>query len=169
MRSLGFNLVGEANVLGTSFCCECNLCSLYSCPEDLDPKNVCAQNKRRLMSEKRRWENPPFLPERADRLLKNRRAPTTRLMRKLGLTAYPNVGPLVDRSANITRVGIKLKQHIGALCEPVVVEGQKVERGQVVGRPPENNGKPALGSPVHASIDGLVTAIRDGVVWIERQ
>ena len=48
MRSLGFNLVGEANVIGTSFCCECNLCSLYSCPEDLDPKNVCTQNKRRL-------------------------------------------------------------------------------------------------------------------------
>ncbi|MBU4399879.1 MAG: SLBB domain-containing protein, partial [Planctomycetes bacterium] len=37
MRSLGFNLVGEANVVGTQFCCECNLCSLYSCPEDLDP------------------------------------------------------------------------------------------------------------------------------------
>ena len=48
MRSLEFNLVGEANVVGTSFCCECNLCSLYSCPEDLDPKNVCTQNKRRI-------------------------------------------------------------------------------------------------------------------------
>ncbi len=45
MRSLGFNRVGEANVVGTQFCCECNLCSLYSCPEDLDPKNVCTQNK----------------------------------------------------------------------------------------------------------------------------
>ena len=38
MRSLGFNEVGEANVIGTQFCCECNLCSMYSCPEDLDPK-----------------------------------------------------------------------------------------------------------------------------------
>ena len=28
MRSLEFNLVGEANVLGAAFCCECNLCSL---------------------------------------------------------------------------------------------------------------------------------------------
>ncbi len=50
MRSLGFNLVGEANVIGTAFCCECNLCSLYACPEDLDPRNVCVQNKRRLAS-----------------------------------------------------------------------------------------------------------------------
>ncbi len=54
MRSLEFNLVGESNVIGTAFCCECNLCSLYSCPEDLDPKNVCTQNKRRLAAEKRR-------------------------------------------------------------------------------------------------------------------
>lgn len=169
MRSLGFNLVGEANVLGTAFCCECNLCSLYSCPEDLDPKNVCAQNKRRLLAEKRRWENPPFLPERAERLLKNRRAPTARLMRKLGLTAYPNVGPLVPRTVRPTRVGIKLKQHVGAPCEPTVSVGEKVERGQVVGRPPQANGKPALGAPVHASIGGRVVAISDGVVWIERE
>lgn len=169
MRSLGFNLVGEANVMGTAFCCECNLCSLYSCPEDLDPKNVCAQNKRRLLAEKRRWENPPFLPERAERLLKNRRAPTARLMRKLGLTAYPNVGPLVSRTVQPTRVGIKLKQHVGAPCEPTVSVGQRVERGQVVGRPPQSNGKPALGAPVHASITGRVIAISEGVIWIERE
>jgi hypothetical protein len=30
------------------------------------------------------------------------------------------------------------------------------------------DGKPALGVPVHASIDGVVTAIADGVVWIEK-
>ena len=41
-------------------------------------------------------------------------------------------------------------------------------KGQVVGRPPVANGKPALGAPVHASIDGTVTAIDDGVVWIEQ-
>ena len=64
MRSLGFNQIGEANVIGTQFCCECNLCSLYSCPEDLDPKNVCTQNKRRRMAEKTRWEAPPFSPQR---------------------------------------------------------------------------------------------------------
>ena len=67
------------------------------------------------------------------------------------------------------KVGIKLKQHLGAACEPVVGVGQRVSKGQVVGRPPSANGKPALGAPVHASIDGTVTAISDGVVWIERK
>ena len=31
----------------------------------------------------------------------------------------------------------------------------------------DTDGKPALGAPVHASINGNVTAIDDGVVWIE--
>ena len=94
MRSLGFNMVGEANVIGTSFCCECNLCSLYSCPEDLDPKSVCVQNKRRLASEKRRWEDPPFNPRRPELHLENRKAPMARLIQKLGLAGFRNVGPL---------------------------------------------------------------------------
>jgi len=167
MRSLGFNLVGQANVAGTSFCCECNLCSLYSCPEDLDPKNVCAENKRRLAAEGKRWQNPPFDPRRAELHLRNRRAPMERLIHKLGLQEYPNVGPLVDKNFKPKRVGIRLKQHVGAPCEPLVRVGQVVEKGEVVGRPPVLNGKAALGAPVHASIAGTVIKIEDGVVWIE--
>ncbi len=168
MRSLGFNLIGEANVIGTAYCCECNLCSLYSCPEDLDPKNVCSQNKRRLAAEKRRWENPPFDPRRPELHLENRKAPMHRLFHKLGLTQFRNVGPLDDRLLAASKVGIKLKQHLGAPCEPVVKVGDRVAKGQAVGRPPVVNGKPALGAPVHASSDGTVAGIADGVVWIEK-
>jgi Na+-translocating ferredoxin:NAD+ oxidoreductase RnfC subunit len=168
MRSLGFNLIGETNVIGTSFCCECNLCSLYSCPEDLDPKNVCTQNKRRLAAEKRRWENPPFNPRRPELHMENRKAPMHRLFNKLGLTQFHNVGPLDDRLLAAGKVGIKLKQHLGAPCEAVVQQGDRVKKGDAVGRPPLANGKPALGAPVHASIDGTVTKIADGVVWIEK-
>jgi len=168
MRSLEFNLVGESNVIGTAFCCECNLCSLYSCPEDLDPKNVCTQNKRRLAAEKKRYEDPPFNPRRPELHLENRKAPMARLMHKLGLMQFRNVGPLNNELMPATRVGIKLKQHIGAPCEPAVAVGDVVGKCQIVGRPPVTGGKPALGTPVHASIDGKVTAIDDGVVWIER-
>ncbi|GMQ80113.1 MAG: 4Fe-4S dicluster domain-containing protein [Planctomycetia bacterium] len=167
MRSLEFNLVGEANVVGTAFCCECNLCSLYSCPEDLDPKNVCAQNKQRLAAENRRWDDPPFNPERPRRHLENRKAPMARLIQKLGLGQFRNIGPLENRLLPASRVGIPLKQHIGAACTPVVGPGDHVTKGQPLGRPPSAGGKSALGATVHASIDGRVTAIRDGVVWIE--
>jgi len=169
MRSLEFNLVGEANVIGTAFCCECNLCSLYSCPEDLDPKNVCTQNKRRLAAEKKRWENPPFNPQRPELHLQNRKAPMARLIHKLGLAQFRNVGPLSDALIETGKVGIPLKQHLGAACEPTVSVGDRVSKGQQIGRRPIIDGKPALGAPVHASIDGTVSAIDDGVIWIERE
>jgi len=169
MRSLGFNLVGQANVQGTAFCCECNLCSLYSCPENLDPKNVCTENKRRLAAAGRRWDAPPFNPHRPDLHMANRRAPMKRLMYKLGLSRFRNVGPLRDELLRTRRAGIKLKQHIGAPCEPCVSVGQRVQKGEVVGRPPVADGKPAMGAPVHASIDGVVRALEDGVVWIEQE
>jgi Na+-translocating ferredoxin:NAD+ oxidoreductase RnfC subunit len=169
MRSLEFNMVGEANVAGTQFCCECNLCSLYSCPEDLDPRNVCGQNKRRLMAEKKRWENPPFNPERPEMHMANRKAPMARLITKLGLRQFRNVGPLNDVLLPAAKVGIKLKQHVGTPCESLVKVGDPVQKGQTIGRPPVNNGKPALGAAVHASIDGTVTAIDNGIVWIEQR
>lgn len=168
MRSLQFNLVGESDVAGTVFCCECNLCSLISCPEDLDPKDVCAQNKRRLMDEKQRWENPPFNPNRPAAHMNNRKTPTSRLIQKLDLAQFRNLGPLVEDLPAVDKVGIKLKQHIGAPCEPVVTVGQRVSKGQAVGQRPVTDGKPALGAPVHASIDGVVSDVAAGVIWIEQ-
>ena len=168
MRSLGFDVSREVNVAGTAFCCECNLCSLYSCPEGLDPKSVCAENKGRLMAEKKRWENPPFNPDRPKLHMANRKAPTKRLMQKLDLNGFRNVGPMQERILETGSVGIKLKQHIGAPCQPVVAVGDRVARGQVVGQVPVTDGKPALGAPVHASIDGVVTGIADGVVRIDK-
>ena len=167
MRSLGFNMVGEANVVGTSFCCECNLCSLYSCPEGLDPKSVCAENKRRMAADNQRWEKPPFNPRRPELHMNNRKAPMSRLMTKLGLGKFNNVGPLSDTLLETEQVGIALKQHVGAPCQPTVGIGQRVTKGQVLGKPPTSNGKPALGAPVHASIDGIVSEISDGVIYIE--
>ena len=72
-----------------------------------------------------------------------------------------------DEVLRTAKVGIRLKQHIGAPCEPSVRVGDRVTKGQVVGRPAVVDGKPALGAAVHASIDGAVTAIDDGVVWIQ--
>jgi Na+-translocating ferredoxin:NAD+ oxidoreductase RnfC subunit len=169
MRSLQFTLIGQRNVQGTAFCCECNLCSLYSCPEDLDPKNVCAENKHRRAAEKQRWENPPFNPSRPALLLADRKAPMQRLMQKLGLAGFRNVGPMRPELLVARKVGIKLKQHVGAPCEPTVTVGQAVKVGDEVGRLTMTDGKPALGAPVHASIDGVVSAIADGAVWIEKK
>jgi len=169
MRSLGFNLSARSDTPGTVFCCECNLCSYYSCPEELDPKNVCAENKRRLLSAKNRWENPPFRPERPDRLMKDRKTPTARLIQKIGLAKYVNKGPLDDKPVSVTSVEIPLKQHIGAACIATVKVGDHVESGQPVGVRPITDGKPALGADVHASISGVVAEVGNDAVRITNE
>lgn len=149
--------------LGTLSCCECNLCTLYACPEDLDPKNVCLQSKRELQSRRRKlseqqWEFQPHP------VLMERRAPLSRLTRKLGLDRYSNTGPLIDQKCRPARVVLLLKQHAGEPAEPTVRVGEKVKRGQVVADVPAG----ALGVPIHASITGRVTAVTTEIV-IERE
>ncbi|MBN1489394.1 MAG: SLBB domain-containing protein [Phycisphaerae bacterium] len=159
MRSLGFNMAGEANVIGTQFCCECNLCTMISCPEDLDPKNVCTQNKRRLAAEGQRWavEANPVRPELH---LNNRRVPIGRLIRKLGLSAFKNVGPMANGTHAPKRVTLLLKQHAGAPAEAAVRAGDTVKVGDVIARPAADK----LGAVLHASIAGRVAAITDSIV-----
>ena len=169
MRSLGFNLVGEANVVGTQFCCECNLCSLYSCPEDLDPKNVCTQNKRRLAAEKKRL-GEPAVQSRSGRSMHmaNRKAPMARLMTKLGLRQFRNVGPLNDTLLPAEGWASSSSSTSARPASRWSSVGERVTQGPSRSAgPPVANGKPALGATVHASIDGAVTAIENGVVWIE--
>ena len=167
MRALGFNLLGEANYLAASFCCECNLCSVYACPEGLSPREVCGEFKRELAKTNKKWANPPVSPTRAAALLISRAAPMRRLMARLDVRRYNNVGPLRESAVVARRVGIKLKQHVGVACVAAVAVGQRVQAGQVVGQLPPGDAKPPLGVPVHASIAGTVTAIGDGIIWIE--
>jgi Na+-translocating ferredoxin:NAD+ oxidoreductase RnfC subunit len=161
MRSLGFTMNREPNVIGTQFCCECNLCTMMACPEDLDPKNVCTTNKHQILGEGERWAAEAH-PTRAEMSLDNRRVPVSRLIRKLGLSDFRNVGPLIDREVRPGRVRIPLKQHIGAPAAATVSAGSTVQAGEVIGRPEEGK----LGSVIHASISGRVSAV-DDVVTIE--
>lgn len=162
MRSLGFNEAGQANVLGTLFCCECNLCTMMACPEDLDPKNVCGENKRRLIGEKAKWEIEAET-DRPELHMENRRVPIPRLIRKLGLHEFTNKGPLIEQTVHPARVVLPLKQGAGAPPRPLVGVGDRVTKGQLIAAVEAGQ----LGSNLHASIDGRVTAVNGSVV-IER-
>jgi len=159
MRSLCFNMAGEANTIGTLFCCECNLCTMMACPEDLDPKNVCTQNKRRLMSEGRKWE-VEAVETRPQLHLGNRRVPIGRLIRKLGLAKFENKGPMRETHYQPRRVVLPLKQHAGAPAQATVKVGDSVKVGDVVGRPAEGQ----LGAVIHASIAGRVSTVGEAIV-----
>jgi Na+-translocating ferredoxin:NAD+ oxidoreductase RnfC subunit len=161
MRALSFTEPPNPTIAGTLYCCECNLCSLYACPEDLDPKNVCVESKPIARERGLVFKGAPD-DVNVHPLAEGRRVPTKRLMARLGLNGFRNVGPLLDHPLAPRRVVLPLKQHAGAPAEPTVHAGQAVKVGDLVARPAEGQ----LGAPIHASIDGTVRST-DGAVEIE--
>ena len=159
MRGLGFNLAGDDMVLGSQFCCECNLCSLYACPEDLFPKDACADNKVMMRSKGLEHPQRGHTDVQAHSMQEFRHVPVASLIKKLGLSDFRNVGTLVDIDWQMPEVRIPLRQHVGQPAVAAVEEGQHVSAGDLIGAAPDG-----LGVPVHASIEGVVAAVGDPIV-----
>ena len=159
MRSVGF--AGEAEAgwaqLGLQ-CCECNLCSLYACPEDLPVMEMCVQSKAIW---RERPDKEPLLPHAGEPhpMGPFRRVPIPRLIQRLGLTDWDRPAPMDGVTVNPNQVRIPLSQHIGAPAKATVSEGDRVTVGQEIGAAPEGT----LSVPVHASIAGTVTHVSDHI------
>ncbi len=90
MRSL--LMTGEAKEAldpWAASCCECNVCSLFACPEKLDPKNICADIKVKL-----RRENKGFTKKQTEEAFRDvhparegREIPISSLYQRLRLKA----------------------------------------------------------------------------------
>jgi len=153
-------MTGEAKARGSlwaQYCCECNICSLIACPEQLDPKNICVDAKALLRQNKlgRTEDELQVLCTTAHPARKGREIPIETLYSRLGLKPY-------DRKAEFTRVDwrprtvtIPLAAHIGTPAKPIVQVGALVKRGDVIATVEPTQ----LGCPVHASIDGRVASI----------
>jgi Na+-translocating ferredoxin:NAD+ oxidoreductase RnfC subunit len=162
MQALGFTGPKTQLIAGTLACCECNLCSLYACPENLDPKNVCVEAKPVARELKLQWTGAPESVQ-PHPLNKERRAPMRRLMAKLGLTEFNNVGPLEHRALSPASVALPLKQHSGAPAVPLVKLGDRVRAGDPLAVPAAG----ALGARIHSSIDGTVRAVGTTAITVE--
>ncbi len=158
MQSLGFSIGSDSMIAGTLYCCECNLCTLFSCPEDLDPKNVCAQSKPAARERGLVFKGTPE-SVRPHPMAEFRRVPMRRLIARLGLGEFNNAGPLIDFEFAPRTVNLPLKQHAGAPAVAVVKCGERVRAGDLLAAP--EPGK--LGACVHASIDGVVTVMTDAI------
>jgi Na+-translocating ferredoxin:NAD+ oxidoreductase RnfC subunit len=158
MQSLGFETGADAMV-ATLYCCECNLCTMFACPEDLDPKNVCVQAKPLARERGLTFKGAPesIVPHP---MAEFRRVPMRRLIAKLGLGEFNNVGPLVDYAFTPRSVRVLLKQHAGVPAVAVVKSGDRVRMGDLLAAPPEGK----LGARIHASIDGVCRVEDDAVV-----
>ena len=161
--------IGESDVLSSSIareallCSECGICEKFACPMLVSPREVNAQIKRTLMKEGIRWEGPKQAL-RTHPFRDTRYVPTARLMQRLDVARYDSHPGMIDGFApEVVRVA--LKQHIGAPAICVAAVGDKVKKGDLIGEIPDK----ALGARVHASINGKIESISDGMVTIRAQ
>jgi Na+-translocating ferredoxin:NAD+ oxidoreductase RnfC subunit len=89
-----------------------------------------------------------------------RRVPMRRLIAKLGLGEFNNVGPLVEHRFTPRKVNVLLKQHAGVPAVPVIKSGDRVREGDLLAVPPAGK----MGARIHASMDGVATVTGDAVL-----
>lgn len=168
MRSLLFN-PKESKIHNeyALLCCECSLCSLYSCPENLNPREVCIKSKNNLKEMGIGIKNSKLVeikPEETHPLREFRKVPVKKLIQKLGLSDYDNPAPYSNFDYIPQKVKILLSQHIGVPPRPIVKIGDSVKKGQIIADMEEKE----LGCPVHSSIDGKVSEVNSKYIEITR-
>lgn len=142
-------------------CSECGVCEKFACPMLVSPREVNAQIKQVLMKEGIRWEARPG-GLKPSRFRENRHIPTSRLIQRLNVAAY-DTHPHYQGELFPGLVRIPLAQHIGAPALCTVKAGDRVKAGDLIGEIPEK----AMGARVHASIDGTVAGVENGMVTIK--
>ncbi|ENB7487121.1 4Fe-4S dicluster domain-containing protein [Citrobacter koseri] len=148
-------------LLSALTCSECNVCESVACPVGISPMRINRMLKRELRAQNLRYEGP-LNP--ADEMAKYRLVPVKRLITKLGLSDWYHDAPLTDVAPSTDKTTLLLRQHIGASAVPCVQKGERVVRGQCVADMPSG----ALGAPVHASIDGIVSDITEHAITVVR-
>ncbi|HOO27803.1 MAG TPA: 4Fe-4S dicluster domain-containing protein, partial [Lachnospiraceae bacterium] len=148
--------------LDTMFCSSCGLCELFSCPQGLSPRTLIAEYKAGLRKAGVKLPDvtaAPVLEARA-----YRKAPEARLEARIGLYKYHKPAPISHTQAEASKVKLLLSQHIGAPAVPVVAKGETVTAGQMIAGPADG-----LSTAIHASIDGMVTAVEKNYIMIENR
>ena len=164
MRVLPY-LNGElqmATVAHAALCTDCGLCQAFACTMNLAPNHVNTYYKQLMAKSGYKPDTKNFGMNDVGEFRSIRKVPTPRLMDRLGITAYSKHLPFVEGILTSRLLTLPLKMHIGAPCEPIVSVGDRVQAGQLIAKIPEK----ALGTNLHAPMDGVVCSI-DGSIVIE--
>lgn len=161
MRNRIFSEIKEERVFtGNMFCCECNLCTVYACPEGLDPRGATIIEKRIVRRENYKWNygNITLHP-----MYDYRKVPSRKLKQRLDITMFKDEGQLLNLNFNPSKVKIPLNQHVGTPAVPIVAEGQHVKKYDLIA---ESQGD--ISCDIHASINGIVRKISEEEIVLER-
>jgi Na+-translocating ferredoxin:NAD+ oxidoreductase RnfC subunit len=164
MRAAGFGARRQADFdLYGRLCCECGICDLYACPEDLSPRDACRATKRRATAA----DAPAGLPpdgERVHPLREGRLIPLSMLKKRLDLRRYDRPAPYRNDLPIPDTVRLPHRQHVGAAGQPRLAAGQAVTAGQIVAEVDAAD----LGVSVHAPFAGVVQAVTEQETVIQR-
>ncbi len=157
------DMLDDKDIQSAALCCDCGLCELYACPMGLQPRKVNGLVKTELKKAGIRYlsENKLFEPllERDER-----RAPTAKVAARADVWAYNNYAIRELVRAEPKTVDIPMKMHSGTPCTPVVAVGDSVRVGDVIATSSDG-----VGTNIHASIHGLVTAVSGKSVKVETE
>lgn len=148
--------------VNAAFCTGCGLCEMYSCGQGLSPRMLLAACKSGL---RQQGVRPPqgVQAEPVSEARSYRRVPMSRLLARLGLTAYNKPAPLSEQELKPSRLYLLLSQHIGAPSVPTVAVGETVTAGQCLAAAADS----ALSVALHAPLDGVVESITDRVITLK--
>ena len=164
MRRLAYapdisTLLDDGKIKEAALCCECGICELYACPMGLQPRAVNSLIKQMLKERGVCYEKGKGLSA-PDDFREGRLVPTMRAAARAGVSEYYNAvsaESFIDYTPR--KVALYLKQGAGAAAKPVTAAGDRVKAGELIAKCPEN----ALGSDLHASIDGTVKVYADRI------
>jgi Na+-translocating ferredoxin:NAD+ oxidoreductase RnfC subunit len=160
MRNRMFTREGEPYIdLGSAFCCECNLCTLYACPESLDPKGATVIEKRIVQEQGLRWEG---LPVKIHPMMRYRQVSIKKLKQRLDLMQFKDEGPLMDIDFKPQIVRIPLNQHAGKPATALVKKGDLVQKNDLIGQ-----ASAEISANIHCSISGKVFEVNEEQIIIQ--
>jgi len=146
---------------GNVSCCECNLCTMYACPEGLDPSGATIIEKRLTRDQNLKWDGGQIT---VHPMYEYRKVPTRKLMQRLDVLMFKDEGPLKNLNIVPQTVRIPLDQHVGSPAKSVVKAGDDVKRYDLIAT---SNGK--ISSNIHASISGIVKEVTPNEIAIQRK
>jgi len=164
MRGVGFGAERHRDFdLYGRLCCECGICDLYACPEDLSPRDACRDTKTRMHDPK---TVAGFLPDRGKihSLRDGRLVPLTMLKKRLNLLVYDRPAPFRELDPLPDQVTVLHRQHAGVTGKTQLQAGQIVMAGEQVSDVDAGE----LGVPSHAPFAGTVQSVTENGTTIQR-
>lgn len=146
-------------IRNAAVCCECGICEVYACPMGLAPRTINGMLKKELAAAGIRYQKEQRV-FKTDENREYRKAPTDRVAIRAGVKQYNDYVIKDCKTYEPAEVRIPLQMHIGAPAQPVVHEGDYVEKGTLIAVCPEGK----LGAGICTGISGIVHLDKDAVL-----